>query len=81
MPNGVNLVSTDTRPIKVTKLAQNDTKVSRDSELAKSHENAGKVTAVVAVMTVFCKKLKNSIALSHKKGAHAIIKGISTKSV
>ena len=66
-PNGVNLASTDTRPIKVTKLAQNDTEVFRDGELTKSRENTGKVTAVVAVMTVFCKKIKSSTTLITKK--------------
>ncbi len=70
--NGVNILSTDTRPIKVTKLAQNDTEVSRDSELAKSCKNSGKVTAVVAVMTVSCKKIKSSTTLNYKKIAYAL---------
>ncbi len=56
--NGFNLLSTTTRPIKVTKLAHNDPEGLRDHKIDKIHENTGKVTALVAVMTVSCKKIK-----------------------
>jgi hypothetical protein len=42
-PKGVNLASTDARPIKVTKLVQNATKVSTNSELTESCEIQAKL--------------------------------------
>jgi hypothetical protein len=65
-------MSSETRPIKVTKLVQNDIESPKDRENTENRENTGKVTAVVAVMTVFCNKIKNSLALNQKSGAHAI---------
>ncbi len=56
--NDFNLLSTITRPIKVTKLAHNDPEGLRDHEIDKIRENTGKITALVAVMTVSCKKIK-----------------------
>jgi hypothetical protein len=72
-PNGVNLLSTTTRPIKVTKLTHNDPEGLRDNEIDKIRENTGKVTTVVAVMTVSCKTIKSSTTLNTK------FEGISTK--
>jgi hypothetical protein len=42
-PNGVNLLSTTTCPIKVTKLAHDDPEGLRDNEINKIRENTGKV--------------------------------------
>ncbi len=70
-PNGINLLSTDTRPIKVTKLVHNVPEGSRDNKIDKIRQNTGKVTAIVAVMTVSCKKIKSSTTLNCKKSACA----------
>ncbi len=51
---------TTARPIKVTNLTQGGTYVPRDSENTVIRKNTGKVTAVVAVMTVSSRNLKNS---------------------
>jgi hypothetical protein len=40
--------------------------------LQKIRENTGKVTAVVAVMTVSCKKIKSSTTLNYKKSVYAL---------
>ena len=53
-------MSTTARPIKVTNLTQGGTYVPRDSENTVIRENTGKVTAVVAVMTVSSRNLKNT---------------------
>ena len=53
-------MSTTARPIKVTNLTQGGTYVPRDSENTVIRENTGKVTAVVAVMTVSSRNLQNS---------------------
>jgi hypothetical protein len=53
-------LSTTARPIKVTNLTQGGTYVLRDSENTVIRENTGKVTAVVAVMTVSSRNLQNS---------------------
>jgi hypothetical protein len=53
-------LSTTARPIKVTNLTRHDTYVSRDSENTVICENTGKVTAVVAVMTVSSRNVQNS---------------------
>jgi hypothetical protein len=52
-PLGSNFLSTTARPIKVTNLTQGGTYVPRDSKNTVIRENTGKVTVVVAVMTVF----------------------------
>ena len=62
-------MSSTARLIKVTKKAPGILKSSRANEIAKIHKNSGKVTAVVAVMTVFSKKYKNSTTLSSRKAA------------
>ena len=71
-PNGINLLSTTTHPIKVTKLAHSDPEGLRDNKIDKICENTGKVTAVVAVMTVSCKKMKSSTTLNCKKSVYAL---------
>jgi hypothetical protein len=45
-PSGIHLESTDTRPIKATKLALD---TIRANEIAIEHSKTGKVTAVVAI--------------------------------
>ena len=47
---GIDLKSTDTRPIKATKLALD---VIRANEIAIENSKTGKVTAVVAILKVF----------------------------
>jgi hypothetical protein len=49
-PTGIDLNSTDTRPIKATKLALD---VIRANEIAIENSITGKVTAVVAIQKVF----------------------------
>jgi hypothetical protein len=63
-PNSLNFVSTTPNPIKVTTTAHMDphTKRSRVNKISKILTETGKVTAVVAVMTVF-KNYKISSAL------------------
>jgi hypothetical protein len=56
----LNFSSTTARPIKVTNLTQGGTYVPRDSENTVICKNTGKVTAVVAVMTVSSRNVKNS---------------------
>jgi hypothetical protein len=54
-------LSTTARPIKVTNpTTQGGTYVPRDSKNTVIRENTGKVTAVVSVMTVSSRNLKNS---------------------
>jgi hypothetical protein len=48
-PKGIDLKSTDTHPIKATKLALN---VIRANEIAIENSKMGKVTAVVAILKV-----------------------------
>jgi hypothetical protein len=48
-PTGINLNSTNTRPIKATKLALD---VIRANEIAIENSKTGKVTAVVAILKV-----------------------------
>ena len=52
-----NLDSTDTRPIKATKLALD---ITRANEIAIETSKTGKVTAVVAILKVFGDNLNNS---------------------
>jgi hypothetical protein len=49
-PTSIDLKSTDTRPIKATKLALD---VISASEIAIENSKTGKVTAVVAILKVF----------------------------
>jgi hypothetical protein len=52
-PTGIDLKSTDTRPIKATKLALD---VIRANKIAIKNSKTGKVTAVVAILKVFWNK-------------------------
>jgi hypothetical protein len=52
-------LSTTARPIKVTNPTQGGAYVPRDSKNTVIRENTGKVTTVVAVMTVSSRNLKN----------------------
>jgi hypothetical protein len=56
-PSGINLISTDTRPIKATKLALD---IIKANEIAIENSKTGKVTAVVAILKVFGDKFTNS---------------------
>ncbi len=49
-PTGIDIKSTDIRPIKATKLALD---VIRDNKIAIENSKTGKVTAVVAILKVF----------------------------
>jgi hypothetical protein len=49
-PNGIHLKSTDTRPIKATKLAP---ETIRANEISIENSKTGKVTAVVALLKFF----------------------------
>jgi hypothetical protein len=57
-PIGQNLMSTTAHPIKVTTTACPDPEGFRDTEITKVFSKTGKVTAVVAVMTIFNKHKK-----------------------
>ena len=54
---GIHLKSTDTRPIKATKLALD---TIRANEIAIENSETGKVTAVVAILKVFGGNTRNS---------------------
>jgi len=54
---GIQLVSTDTHPIKATKLALDNI---RANEIAIENSKTGKVTAVVAILKVFGENIRNS---------------------
>ena len=56
-PSGIDLISTDTRPIKATKLALD---IIKANEIAFENSKTGKVTAVVAILKVFGDKFTNS---------------------
>ena len=56
-PPGIDLVSTDTCPIKATKLALDTIKAN---EIAIKNSKTGKVTAVVAILKVLGNKISNS---------------------
>jgi hypothetical protein len=56
-PSGIDLVYTDTRPIKATKLALDTIKAN---EIAIENSKTGKVTAVIAILKVFGDKISNS---------------------
>ncbi len=49
-PSGIDLKSTDTRPIKATKLALD---IFRPNKIAFKNSKTSKVTAVVAILKVF----------------------------
>jgi len=49
-PNGIHLISTDTRPIKATKLAP---ETIRGNEIRIENSKTGKVSAVVALLKIF----------------------------
>jgi hypothetical protein len=51
-------MSTTPHPIKVTTTANTDPNRFRGNEIIEICAKTGKVTAVVAAMTVFCKKKK-----------------------
>jgi len=63
-PNGIHLISTDTRPIKATKLAP---ETSRANEIAIENSKTGKMTAVFAMLKVFGDKINNSRNANLKK--------------
>jgi hypothetical protein len=56
-PSGVQLKSTDTRPIKATKLARD---TIRANKIAIENSKTGKVTAVVAILKIFGDNIRNS---------------------
>ena len=56
-PLGIDLLTTDTRPIKATKLAID---TNRAKEIAIENYKTGKVTAVAAILKVFGEILNNS---------------------
>ena len=56
-PSGIQLKSTDTRPIKATKLALD---TIRANEIAIENSKTGKVTAVVPILKVFGDNTRNS---------------------
>ena len=56
-PTGIELKSTDTRPIKATRTALDLTKAQQK---ATENSKTGKVTAIVAVMKIFSNKIVNS---------------------
>jgi hypothetical protein len=63
-PVGINLESTDTHLIKATKIAQY---ITRDNKIAIENSKTGKVTAVVAIMSIFGKKHGNSQSANLQK--------------
>jgi len=62
-PTAIHLISTDTRPIKATKLAP---ETIRANEIA-INSKTGKVTAVVAMLKVFGENINNSRNANPKK--------------
>jgi hypothetical protein len=63
-PSGIHLDSTDTRPIKATKLALD---TIRANEIAIENTETGKVTAVVTMLKVFGDEINNSRNTNPKK--------------
>jgi hypothetical protein len=63
-PKSIHLISTDTRPIKATKLALD---TIRANEIAIENSKTGKVTAVVVILKVFGDKIDNSRNANPKK--------------
>jgi len=60
---GIHLKSTDTRPIKATKLALD---ITRANEIAIETSETGKVTTLVAILKVFRDKFTNSRSANPK---------------
>ncbi len=56
-PSGIDLISTDTRSIKATKLALD---IIKANEITIEKAKTGQVTAVVAILKVFGDKFTNS---------------------
>ncbi len=56
-PPGIDLVSTDTHPIKATKLALD---IIKANEIAIENSKIGKVTSVARIFKVFRDKINNS---------------------
>jgi hypothetical protein len=56
-PSGIHLNSTDTHPIKATKLALD---TIRANEIAIENSKTGKVTAIIAILKVFADNTHNS---------------------
>jgi hypothetical protein len=63
-PSGIHLESTDTRPIKATKLALD---IIKANEIAIENSKTSKVTAVVAILKIFGDKFGNSRNANPKK--------------
>ena len=63
-PSGIHLKSTDTRPIKATKLAPD---IIRANEIAIENSKTGKVSTVVAILKVFGDKFTNSLSANLEK--------------
>jgi len=63
-PTGIDLISTDTRPIKTTKL---DIYVIKANENANENSKRGKVTDVVTILKVCGDKVSNSRSASLSK--------------
>jgi len=64
LPIGIHLISTDTRPIKASKLALD---TFRANEIAIENSKTGKVTAVVAILKIFGENVNNSWNANPKK--------------
>jgi hypothetical protein len=73
-------LSTTACPIKVTNLTHHGTYVSRDSENTVICENTGKVTAVVAIMTVSSRNVQNSKYKTKTANKMAILTETRSKS-
>ena len=63
-PSGIHLESTDTRPVKATKLALD---TIRANEIAIENSKTGKVTAVVVILKVFGENICNSRNVDPRK--------------
>ena len=75
-PPGIYLESTDTRPIKATKLALDNI---RANEIAIENSKTGKVTAVVAILKVFGDKIGNSRNANPEKLLNKPMKRLNSK--
>jgi hypothetical protein len=64
-PNGIHLISTDTRPIKATSKLALDT--IRANEIRIENSKTGKMTAVVAILKIFGEYINNSRNANPKK--------------
>ena len=75
-PSGIHLDSTDTRPIKATKLALD---TIRANEIAIENSKTGKVIAIVAILKVFGDKMGNSRKANPGKLLNKPIKRLNLK--